>query len=320
MLSTNQNYIHYIASILIWGTTWYVIKFQLGVVPLELSVAYRFCGASLILILWSYFNKKSLRFSKHDHLILFLKGICLYSLSYWCAYFATQYIPSGIIALLFSSVIIFNIINAHLFFRQKVSFTVLGGALIGLSGLLLIFWPEVKNTSFHFNSLLGMAVATLGGFIASLGNMASLSSQKRGVSIVAANAISMGYGSLVSFLIAFSLGYPVVFDTSASYLLSLFYLTIFGSIIAFGCYLTLLGRIGPDRAAYPLVLIPVIALMISAVFESYEWNVFSVMGVGLILFGNYLVTFFKSQPKKNLTLSKTEHNIKEATSAVSSKP
>ena len=281
----------YVFAIGVWGSTWYIITLQLGVVGEEVSIAYRFCIASLALFLWGALRGKNFSFPWEDHRIFMFKGVALYSIGYFFAYYAGGAIPSGLNAVLFSTIVIFNIFNAALFFKQKISFLTLLGALLGLGGLTLIFLPELQSLDMHNQEvLMGMGFAVLGGLIGSFGNIASMKSQSRGVRIIEANAYSMGYGGLLSLAIALVMGKSLTFDTSFSYVGSLLYLAIFGSIVTFGCYLKVLGRVGADKAAYPMVLIPVVALCISAVFEDYQWSSYAVLGIILMILGNIMIT------------------------------
>lgn len=281
----------YIFAIGIWGSTWYLIKLQLGIVAPEMSIGYRFCIASLVLFAWSLMRRKNLSFSVEHHKIFILKGITLYSIGYFCAYHAGGMIPSGLNSILFSTMILFNIFNAALFFKKKISLLTLCGGCLGLGGLSLIFLPEIGHldTGSH-TVLLGMGLAILAGLIGSFGNIASMKSQVKGARIMEANAYSMGYGGLISLGVAVLGGHSFTFDTSFTYIWSLLYLAIFGSIITFGCYLTVLGRLGPDKAGYPMVLIPVVSLVISEIFEDYQCSLYTIIGIILLFFGNVLVT------------------------------
>ncbi len=281
----------YVFAIGIWGSTWYIITLQLGVVAEEVSIGYRFCIASLVLFLWGAFRGKDFSFPWEDHRIFMFKGVALYSIGYFFAYYAGGAIPSGLNAVLFSSIVIFNIFNAAIFFKQKISFLTLFGAAFGLGGLTLIFLPELRSLDMQNRSvLIGMGFAVLGGLIGSFGNIASMKSQNRGVRIIEANAFSMGYGGLLSLFIALVMGESLTFDMSFSYVGSLLYLAIFGSIVTFGCYLKVLGRLGADKAAYPMVLIPVTALFISVIFEGYQWSAYAVWGIALMVLGNIMIT------------------------------
>ena len=184
-----------------------------------------------------------------------------------------------------------GLFNAAIFFKKKISVLTLCGALLGLAGLSLVFLPEIQGVDSSDNTaLLGMGLALLAGLIGSFGNIASMKSQVKGARVMESNAYSMGYGGLISLIIALLMGKSFTFDFSFTYTWSLLYLSLFGSIITFGCYLTVLGRLGPDKAAYPMVLIPVVALGVSEIFEDYQWSSYAALGIALMLLGNILVT------------------------------
>jgi drug/metabolite transporter (DMT)-like permease len=141
----------------------------------------------------------------------------------------------------------------------------------------------------------GSLLATLGALVASFGNMASQSAQHAGLPVVQSNAWGMLYGTIITAVIAVLGGHEFVFDWSAGYLGSLLYLTVFGSIVAFGAYLTLLGRIGAHKAGYAMVMFPVVALILSAIFEDLEIDAAVIIGTLLVLAGNVFVLNTKAR-------------------------
>jgi drug/metabolite transporter (DMT)-like permease len=285
----------YITTVLIWGSTWFVITFQLGSVSPELSVAYRFALAALISgsVGFGLGWYKSINFSLKDHFFIALQGIFLFCLNYWFFYQATAYLPSGLVAVSFSTITIMNMINANLFLKTRIRIGVVAASLLGLLGIFFVFLPEFSNLNFNDLSdnptFKGLGLCAIATYLASLGNIISVRNQKSGIPVMAGNAIGMGYGAIVIFGIAMFNGLDITFDTNFDYLWSMAYLAIFGSVIAFGCYLTLIGRIGAERGAYAAVLFPIVALGISTVFEGYIWTYTSLAGVGLILLGNMVI-------------------------------
>ncbi|GAB4360356.1 MAG: EamA family transporter [Gammaproteobacteria bacterium] len=283
------NALFYLTTILIWGSTWIAITFQLGVVDPQLSVAYRFLLASLLLVLFVLWRRLSLRFSWREHGYMALQALCLFGFNYWLIYLSTQYLTSGLIAVLFSTVIMMNIVNGALFLGSPVRGHVVIGAVIGLAGIVLVFWPELAAIDLR-GDVAGAVVLALGGtYLASLGNIVSARNQRAGLPVVQTNAFGMAYGGVAMLLVALLFGASLRFDASPAYLASLLYLTVFGSIVAFGCYLTLVGRIGADKAAYAMLLFPIVALQLSAWFEDYRWSPESLFGVGLLLTGNAII-------------------------------
>jgi drug/metabolite transporter (DMT)-like permease len=279
----------YLAAVLIWGSTWLVITFQLGKVPPEVSVAYRFALAGAMLLLWCGVRRLSLRFSRRDHAWMALQGALLFGLNYVCVYLAEREISSGLVAVLFSLIVFFNIFGTRVFFQTPLRRATLLGAAFGVAGVTLVFLPEIRAGSSHGDSVLGAAFAVCATISASFGNMVASRNRQRGLPVVQMNTFGMLYGAGFVALYAAAVGRPFVFDGSTGYLLSLGYLALFGSVLAFGAYLTLVGRIGADRAGYTGAAIPIVALLLSTAFEGMRWHAFTVLGIALCLAGNVLV-------------------------------
>ena len=282
------NLVFYTITVLIWGSTWLAIKFQLGTVDPILSVAYRFALATLMLFAWCLLRRLPMRFSRREHLFVALQGMLLFAINYLLFYLAELKIASGLAAVVFSTIVIMNLLNGRLFLGTAVELQVLLGGASGLAGLVLMFWPEMAAVNFSGPVITGLLLSFAATYLASLGNIISARNQRMRLPVVQTNAYGMAYGALCMTLMAFAADVPLTIDWSPPYLLSLFYLALFGSVIAFGCYLSLVGRIGPGRAAYATLLFPVVALALSTFWEGYQWTVAGVSGILLILGGNYL--------------------------------
>ena len=279
----------YLITVLIWGSTWFAIEFQLGVVEPEVSIVYRYVGASALLFAWSRFRGLNLVFGMRQHGWFVLLGLFLFGLNYVLAYRAQIYITSALTAIAFSSIVWMNIVNARIFFGIRTGRRVLFGSLLGVAGIVVLFAPQIGQLALTDAVLYGSILAVLGALIASFGNMVSQGEQKRALPIIQSNAWGMFYGAVLTGIIALVEGHPFVFDTSLAYALSLGYLTVFGSIIAFGAYLTLLGRIGAHRACYAMVLFPVVALVLSTLFEGLQLDAQIAFGTLLVIAGNVFV-------------------------------
>lgn len=284
-----SNRLLYLVTVLIWGSTWFAIEFQLGTVAPEVSVFYRYLLAATLLFAWCGFRGLKLGFGIRAHAIFLLLGILLFSLNYITAYHAQRYITSALSALAFSTMVWMNIINARIFFGARAGWRVIVGSVFGVGGIALLFMPQVADSSVSDLTLYGGGLALLGALLASLGNMVSQSAQKGGLPIVQSNAWGMFYGALLTAAIALWQGREFNLDLSPGYLVSLAYLTLFGSIFGFGSYLTLLGRIGAPKAGYVMVMFPVVALVISVLFEDLLLSKSILAGVGLVLAGNLLI-------------------------------
>jgi len=282
------NNLLYAATVLIWGSTWYAIKMQLGVVDPDLSVAYRFIAAATVLIAFCLATGRSLRFAPRHHLFIAAQGLFLFCLNYWLFYYATFELTTGVVAVVFSLIMLMNILNGAVLFGTRVEPRVLAAAGLGLIGLVLVFWDDLAALDFTSGPMLGLGLSIVATYSASLGNMASLRNTRAGLPVIPVNALGMAYGAVFMTILAMLRGAPLSFDLSPGYVGSLLYLAIFGSVLAFGFYLTLLGRIGADRAAYAAVVFPIVALIISTFMESYVWTAPALVGVALILGGNIL--------------------------------
>jgi drug/metabolite transporter (DMT)-like permease len=288
-------------TVAIWGTTWYAITLQTGVVPIALSIAYRFLLAAAILIGFCFATRRRLSFGLHDHLFMAAQGVFLFSLNYILFYEASLDMPSGLMAVCFSTVLLMNIANGAIFFRNPVDARVFLGALLGLAGLLMIYWPEVASFGLHSKAVAGLILSLIATYSASLGNMVSVRHKKAGIPVVESNAIGMAYGAICSLAIAAFLGEPFVYDPRPIFSIALAYLALAGSVVGFGCFLTLVQRIGADRAAYATVLFPIVALALSTWLEDYHWSRPAVAGVLLVLLGNALVLMRRKLLTRPLT-------------------
>lgn len=273
----------------IWGTTWLVIKFQLGVVAPELSVAWRFGLAALLLLGWSLLRGVRLRFDARTHLDLAFLGLLQFGLNYVLVYLAEQHLTSGLVAVLFVLMVFWNLLGARVFFGTPVSGPVVAGSVLGLLGVALVFHPELRALRAQADLGLGVALAVGGTLVASAANLWAQRLYRRGVEVVPSTAWAMLYASLQVLAWCALTGIPFTFDPRPAYVASLAYLSVFGSVVAFVTYLTLLRRIGAGRAGYTAAVIPVLAMVTSTLFEGYRWTGVALLGMGLVLAGNLLV-------------------------------
>jgi len=284
-----SNWFLYVVTVLVWGTTWIAIEFQLGTVAPEVSIFYRYLLASALLFAWCHYRNLQLQFDLRAHADFLMLGVLLFSLNYIVTYYAQQYITSALTAIAFSMMVWLNIVNARIFFGTRAGRRVVAGAMLGIVGIAVLFLPQVENFSLSDTTLYGTGLAMLGAVLASLGNMVSQASQKSGLPIVQSNAWGMFYGATLTAAIAILQGKTFAFDSSPEYVVSLLYLAVFGSIIGFGSYLTLLGRIGAHKAGYAMVMFPMVALVMSVLFEGLELNRSIVAGMTLVLAGNVFI-------------------------------
>ncbi len=283
------NILLYLITVLIWGTTWYVIKLQLGSVPEAWSVAWRFFIAAAAMAVWLGFRGRLVDFPKGRNLaFVCAQGVMLFCLNYWLYYLVSNHLTTGLVAILFSLITIMNIINQWLFFKAPVNNRILLASVVGIAGLVLVFFPEftsVESNALFFQSV-GLGI--LATWFASVGNILSLRNSRAGLPVMRTNMVGMLAGATCMSVIALASGETASIELTPRYLGALLYLAIFGSVVAFGCYLTLIHRIGADKGAYAAVAFPVVALLISTWLEGYRWTIPAVFGVALIVAGNMI--------------------------------
>lgn len=284
-----NNALLYLTTVVIWGSTWIAIKFQLGAVAPMVSIAHRSFIAASLIFLFLLLRRRLTPLSPANHVWVGLQGLCLFSGNYLFIYPATEHLASGLVAVVFSSMVVLNMLNGALFLRLPVNRLVAIGALVGLLGMAGVFAPELSRFHFSDASFRALLLCFAGTFCASLGNIFAARNSRHGLPVLVCNAWGMLYGALALYLVALASGTPITVDWRPEYLLSLAYLAVFGSVVAFWAYVTLIGNIGPDRAAYSSLLFPVVALLISTLVEGYQWTLLGLGGFVLVLLGNWLV-------------------------------
>lgn len=278
----------FLTATLIWGSTWLGITFQLGVVPPEVSVAYRFALAAALLAAWCAWRGVPLRFSRRDHAFLAGTGATLFGFNYVTVYWAERFVPSGLVAVVFSTIVFMSPVGMRLAFGTSMSARTLVAATLGVAGVALLFLPELDAARHGGSAALGIAFALVSTAIATAGNLFAVRNHQAGLPTFPATAWGMAYGALAAALSAAVTGAAWTFDPRPPYVLSLLYLAVFGSIAAFGAYLTLLKRVGAGPSSFVGVATPVVAMLLSTLFEGYRWTWVAVLGVALAIAGNVL--------------------------------
>ncbi|MCE4941811.1 EamA family transporter [Streptomyces albulus] len=281
-----MNAVLYVVTVLIWGSTWLAIKGQLGDVHPTASIAYRFALAAVILLAWARLRGLPMRYPLRVHGQFVLMGGLMFSTNFVCFYFAEQYLTTGLVSIVFAMSLLVNMVFARVFFRRSITAKMLVGGAIGLLGIVTVFWPEFQHFGLSSGSGQGIALSVVGTLVFCLGNVVSGKTQAAGVPVVQGTGYAMAYGALLMAPFAAFYGHGALFQPTMKYTGSLLYLAVFGSVVGFGAYLTLLGRIGGERAAYAMVLFPIVALLLSTVFEEFTWTGRDLAGVALILLGN----------------------------------
>jgi len=286
----------YALTVVIWGTTWIALKLQLGNVPIPWSIAWRFALAAAVLFGWLAARGR-LRLPRREvRWLVAAQGLCLFCLNFICFLNASRTIASGLVAVVFSTATLWNALGARLVFKRALTPAILGGGALGLGGLLLMFWPELARHGATAGTWRGLVFALGGTLCFSCGNLLSARMQALGETPVLTNAWGMTVGALALVAGCAAFGIAPAFDASPTYVGAWLYLAIPGSVVGFTAYLSLVGRLGPERAAYCTVLFPLVALAISSVVEDYRWTPPALAGLLLVMAGNVLV-FRKPAPR-----------------------
>jgi len=280
------DYLLYGLTIFAWSTSWLPLKWQLGVVAPEVSLFWRFVFAGCIMMVIAKLSGHSLRLAKEVHLRIAFLSLFLFSFNFLNFYYGGLGVSSGLLAVVFSTASLMVILEKAILDRQWPEVRLLVAAILGIGGIFLIFLPELEKGHAPWASLVFCFIGTL---IFSLGNILSGRLQSRQVSVISSNSWGMLYGASYLGLVALCRGDAFIMEYSWKYLGGLSWLVIISTVMAFTCYLTLVGRIGPGRASYITVIFPVAALLISQQMEDYEWTYLSLVGLALVAFGNTIM-------------------------------
>jgi len=279
----------FIAAVAIWGSTWLAITFQLGRVAPEASVFYRFLLASAIVFAYCLARRLPLRYSLRQHLWIALLGILMFSVSYIFVYYAEQHVVSGLVAVGYSASPMLGLIGMRVFFGTPMTRLLVLGSILGMVGIALVFWPEFAKLQGDRDTALGALHTIIAVVVSAFGAIVAQRNQRAGLPLWQSMAWGMLYGSLFSLAVTLAAGESLDFEATMPYVLSLVYLAVLGSILAFAAYLTLLKRTGAARAGYIGVMVPIVALVISALFEKFQWHALTWLGIAVSVAGNVIV-------------------------------
>ena len=279
----------FVVAVAIWGSTWLAITFQLGKVPPEASVTYRFLLASLLIFGYCLVRRLPLRFARREHLWIALMGGLMFSVSYIFVYYAEQHVVSGLVAVGYSASPMLGLIGMRIFFGTPMTRLLVLGSILGMVGITLVFWPEFSRLQGDRDTALGALYTIIAVAVSALGSIAAQRNSRVGFPLWQSLAWGMLYGAILSLAVTVVAGRPLHFEWTAPYVLSLLYLTVLGSILAFAAYLTLLHRVGAARAGYIGVMVPIVALVISAAFEGFRWHALTWAGIAVSVAGNVIV-------------------------------
>lgn len=283
-----QTALLYIVTVSVWGTSWLAISFQLGEVNALVSVAHRMALAAILCAALTWLRRAFVPLDAVDHARIFVQGLCLFCCNYLFIYAATASLSTGLVAVIFSTMVILNAIGGALFLDAPLRAAVVVGGLLGIVGMCVLFYPELGTLGWNDTRLRALGACFLGTLCASAGNLIAAGNLRRGLTVLTCNSWGMFYGAATLYVAALVLQVPIRVSLEQNYLLSLFYLAFVSTVLAFWAYMSLLARIGADRAAYTTLLFPIVALVVSSLFEDYRWSLFSLAGLLLVLAGNWL--------------------------------
>lgn len=286
---TATDYGLYGLTVFAWGFSWIAMKGQVGPVPPEISVFWRFVLAAALMFAWCFYKGLPLRFAARDHLRFAALGALIFSTNFTLFYYGAASLPSGLLSVVFSIASVFNLVLALIIFGQKPGMQTLIAGLLGFTGVALMFRPQILGTEVDMAAAIGLGLCILGTLSFCLGNMVSASNQARGLPLTQATSWGMAYGVVFLGVFAVVRGHSFAIDPTPLFLSSLVYLAVISTVVAFAAYLTLLGRIGSARAGYATVMFPVVALTVSTFFEGYQWTADAMLGLACVLVGNLLM-------------------------------
>ncbi|HEX9965757.1 MAG TPA: DMT family transporter [Allosphingosinicella sp.] len=274
---------------LIWSSTWIVIKDQLGAVPPSWSVTYRFVIAAAAMFAWAAMSGASLRMGRRGHALAALFGVPQFCLNFNFVYAAEHHVTSGLVATVFALLMVPNSALAWLFLKQKATLGFVAGSAIACVGVALLFVQEIRASPTSTGEVfLGIGLTLLGVLSASAANILQSSRGLASWPLASLLAWGMVYGILANALFAWAVAGPPVIETRPGYWIGLVYLGLLASALAFPLYFAVMRQVGPGKAAYSSVLVPILAMVFSTLFEGYLWSTLAVAG-GVIAFAGLVI-------------------------------
>lgn len=270
----------------VWSTTWYAITFQLGDLAPEYGVALRFALAGCVVLALAAARGERLRFGIREHALFALQGAFMYGVSYACVYHAERHVVSGLVAVGFSASPLVTALGARVAYGVRVSRRFVIGGMLGVVGVALMFLEEFGRAAGSDAARLGAAFTLSAVALSAIGSVVASRNRVRGLPFWPALAFGMLYGAASSAIVAGLQGLTFALPTTGAWWASLLYLALAGSVLTFACFLTLQERIGPGPTATVGVMTPLLALVVSVVFEGFRPDVLTFAGAALAVVGN----------------------------------
>lgn len=274
---------------LIWGTTWYAITLQLGVVDPTVSVVWRFGLSALVMFGFCLVTRRPVRMNRSQHLAALGQGAFVFAASYGFVYAAEERVASAVVAVMFAALAFLNLAMFRIVVGQKASRAAWGGALCGVMGVAVLSGGEIVAAGMDRTALTGVAFALIATLSSTVGNYFAWRGQQAQAPIATATAWAMAYGTGMLALYGLLTGVEWRIETDLSYLLALLYLALFGSVIAFGLYFSIARLKGYATASYISALTPPIAMLVSVLFEGARFGLSAFLGLALVLAGQLLL-------------------------------
>lgn len=282
---------------LIWGSTWLVIKDQISEVPPSWSVSYRFIIAAAAMFMLAAYKRLSFRLDRTGYLLALILGLFQFSFNFNFVYNAELFITSGLVAVLFALLMVPNAIMGRIFLGHKISGAFLGGSAIAAVGIAMLFWHEYLASPASLEQVLIGAALAFGGILsASIANVMQAGERLKSYPMITVLAWAMLFGALINVALSWITVGPPVYEMRAAYWGGIVYLGVIGSVVTFPLYFSMIREIGPGKAAYSSVLVPVVAMILSTIFEDYAWNWLPAGGAVLAMLG-LLVALRARKPK-----------------------
>ncbi len=272
-----------------WGTTWFAITLQFGVVDPVISIVYRFGLAAALLFAWCALRGERIWLSRAQHLAAFGVGFSTFTINYTLVYWAEERVTSAVVAVLFAAMAFLNLIGFRIAFGQRAPPLAWAAASLGIAGVALMSWEEIAAANFGAEAMTGIAMTLAGVVAAVVGNVYARRGELAGAGIAASTGWAMAYGAAALAVFALATGKIWAFELSWTYVLSLLHLAVNGSVIAFILYYGLARRRGYGTASYISALAPPVAMVVSSLFEAKVWGMLALGGVVFVLAGQVLL-------------------------------
>lgn len=279
-------WIPFVVVSLIWGSTWLVIRDQLGTVPASWSVAYRFIVAAVGMVILAVVMRQPLKIDRPMVGWTMLLGVLQFAMNFNFVYAAEHHITSGLVAVMFALLIVPNALLAKYWLGRQIGGAFILGSAIASFGVALLMLQEYRAAPVGgAEVLLGLSLTLCAVTTASISNVLQVTPRIARYPTITILAWSMFWGSIANAVFAFITQGPPVIDTRPAYIGGVLYLSIIGSVVTFPLYFRLIRDIGPGKAAYTGVVIPVVAMILSTLFEGYIWSTLALAGGGLAMAG-----------------------------------